>query len=179
MVETGEGDPDYADRIHASAAATREAWQATLDDMDELAAELEADGWTTAVVPASHTAPEGPDAGDTDRFGLVFLVPDNFGRDFSELFESGKFPEYEVYRADVENDVFLLLVLRDPDTKSAILVAGSYELRHAPNCVAAARDADTMYTHFETLDDTHLGSFEHDDWEKFFPDHAGNWIENE
>ena len=27
-----------------------------------------------------------------------------------------------------------------------------------------------MYTHVQTLDGTHLGSFRHDDVEKFFPD---------
>ena len=36
----------------------------------------------------------------------------------------------------------------------------------------AAAEAGTMFTHVQTLDETHLGSFEHDDHERFFPDRA-------
>jgi hypothetical protein len=177
MVEIGDDDPDYAERISASAEVTRSAWGDTLDEMEAMAEELEAEGWETLTIAAGHTAPENPDSGEGDRFGLTHVVPDNKAEPFEELFEPGAFTRYGVYRNDVEGREFVLTVLYDDDREAAILVAGSYELRHAIGCVAAAKEAGEMYTHVQTLDKTHLGSFEHDDYELFFPhaDRIEDW----
>lgn len=179
MPNTTEGEgPDYAERIAATADVTRNAWQTTLTEMDELAADLEAKGWKTVTIAAGHTAPENPSTGDSDRFGLTHVVPDNKADDFRRLFEAGGFPQYEVYRNEVEGREFVLTVLLDPEKEAAILIAGSYELRHAPGCVKAAKREEKMYTHVQTLDGTHLGSFEHGDYTKFFPnaDRIENWV---
>ncbi|MFC7081917.1 DUF7529 family protein [Halorussus caseinilyticus] len=53
-------------------------------------------------------------------------------------------------------------------------------MRHAPGLVKTALEEDEMYTHVQKLDKTHLGSFRHDDVEKFFPEphkYAGYQVE--
>ncbi|MFC4359834.1 hypothetical protein ACFO0N_17960 [Halobium salinum] len=180
MVDIGEDDPDYAERISASAEATRNAWGATLEEMEAMAEELADEGWETVTIAAGHTAPENPNSGEGDRFGLTHVVPDNKAEEFEALFEPGAFTRYEVYRNDADGREFVLTVLYDDDREAAIFVAGSYELRHAGGCVSAAKEAGKMYTHVQTLDGTHLGSFEHDDYEMFFPhaDRISNWDVN-
>ena len=89
---------------------------------------------------------------------------------FSEAVETGKFPEYRVFRNEMQGRIFMLTQLLDPETETAILIAGNFETRHAPGLVKTALKEDMMYTHVQKLDQTHLGSFRHDDVEKFFPE---------
>lgn len=169
MPTAGEDDIDYAERAAAHADVHRDAWKRTLAEMQALAADHRDDGWRVVDIAAGHTAPVNPDSGDTDRFGLVHVIPGNDADEFREAFDRGAFPEYQVYRNEVEGRAFVLTELRDPDSRTAILVAGSFELMHAPGLVRAAEREGEMYTHVQTLDRTYLGSFRHDDWEKFFP----------
>jgi hypothetical protein len=172
MPETGDDGVDEAERVAAGADREKEAWASTLDDMTAMADELREEGWDVVAIPAGHTAPESPDAGATDRFGLTYVIPGNYTDEFGEAFEAGGFPQYEVYRAEADGRAYLVTVLLDPDSETAILLAGTYEIRHALPCMKAAAEAGTMFTHVQTLDETHLGSFEHDDHERFFPDRA-------
>ena len=171
MPETGAGDdePDYAERIAASADVHKDAWQRTLEDMEAMAEELEEDGWDVLTIAAGHTAPTNPDAGETDRFGFVHVVPGNKAEPFEETVETGSFPKYRVFRNEMESRAFIVTQLLDPESQQVILIAGTFELRHAPGLVATAMEEDEMYTHVQKLDGTHLGSFRHDDVEKFFP----------
>ncbi|SEK99408.1 DUF7529 family protein [Haloferax larsenii] len=167
MPEIGEG-VDHGERLAANAGAEKEAWAATLEDMQALASELEDDGWSTITIQAGSTAPMGR-SGDDDHFGLVYVIPGNKAEPFSEAVEAGDFPEYEVYRAEQSGKVFLVTEYRDPETKTVILIAGMYALRNAVGCARAAVEEEMLYTHVQKLDATHLGSFRHDDYEKFFP----------
>ena len=171
MPETGPGDdePDYAEQIAASAEVHKNAWQETLDDMQALAEEREAEGWDVLSIAAGHTAPTNPDAGATDRFGFVHVIPDNKAEPFAETVETGKFPKYRVFRNEMQGRIFMVTELLDPDSETAILIASNFEIRHAPGMVKNALQEGVMYTHVQTLDKTHLGSFRHDDVEKFFP----------
>lgn len=169
MVETGDEETEYVDRITSDVDVKKNAWSETIDDMKAMAAELEEAGWDAFYVAAAHTAPEHPEVGDTDRFGLVHVVPDNYVDGFREAFEAGGYPEYDVYRQEVAGKLFGVTVLRDPPSETAILVAWSVPLHEVPQLIAASRREGTTYTHVQTLDTTHLGSFQHDAPEKFFP----------
>ncbi len=169
MPRAGDDDTDYADRAAAHADVHRDAWKRTLAEMEAIAADRRDDGWRVVSIAAGHTAPEHPDAGDTDRFGLVHVVGDDDAEGFRAAFDRGGFPEYQVYRNEFEGRAFVLTELLDPDSRTAILVAGTFELQHAPGLVRAAEREDEIYTHVQTLDGTYLGSFRHADWQKFFP----------
>lgn len=170
MTRAGEDDPDYAERIAQHAQVHKSAWQRTLDDMQALEEELQDEGWDVVAVPAGHTAPENPDAGETDRWGLVYVIPGNYAEEFSEAVEAGDYPRFEVYQQEVDGRTFMLTMLQDPDAEQAILIAGNFEMRHAPPLVRTAQREDVMYTHVQKIDKTPLGTFRHADWEPFFPD---------
>ncbi len=170
MPETGDEEGNYAERIAANADAEKDAWGMTLQDMNAMADELESDGWNVVTVPASQTAPENKDAGNTNRFGFVYVVPDNYTDDFDEAFEAGTFPKYQVFRKEVSSRVFMLTQFLDPDTDTAILIAGTYEMMYAPGLVKNSMEEDELFTYVQTLDGTVHGSFRHDDYSKFFPD---------
>lgn len=185
MPEIG-GDRDYADEIASDADVLKNAWGATIGEMRAMAEDLEAEGWSVTTVGADHTAPEPPDVGPEGRFGLSYVVPDNYARevratiaaaagvdedelDTEEPRELDAFGRYEVYRTESSGHAFQVTALYDDDTKTALLLAGTYELRHATSLMKAAVERDEMYTHIQTLDETPVGSFHHEDWELFFP----------
>lgn len=173
MTDTGEDRNDDTGAGAGSDAGTAvhsSAWEATIEDMHATADDLEENGWEVVTLIAGDTAPESPTAGDTDRFGLSYVVPDNQADPFREAFEVGEFPRYEVYRAERAGRVFLVTALFDPGSEMAILLAGTYERRNADGCVRAAVESDEMYTHVQLLDETHLGTFRHENYEMFFPD---------
>ncbi|WP_435348434.1 DUF7529 family protein [Haloarchaeobius sp. HRN-SO-5] len=172
-------EEDYAERIANNADVLTGAWERTLEELDALAEERAEEGWETVTVMAGNTAPQNRDAGDEDddRFGLVFVVPSNHGEEFTDAFEGKDFPEYEVYRREVDGNAFLVVEYRDPDTETAIFVAGQYELRHAAGMVHDAEEAGEFYTYLQKLDQTILGVFRHDSHEKFVPyaDRIDDW----
>lgn len=168
MPTTGDGVDD-ADQVAAHADRNRNAWQRTLDDMEALAAELDDDGWAVVTVAAGHTAPKSRNVGDTDEYGLVHVVPGNRAEALTEACYRGTFPRYEVYRGSTETRVFLVTELLDPDVETAILIAGNFRRRDARGLVRTVDETERMYTHLQKLDGTRLGSFEHDDYGKFFP----------
>lgn len=164
------GTDDHVAETTDSGVAEQDAWTRTLDDMAALVAEREDAGWRTVAIPAGHTAPEPPDVGADGRYGLVYVVPGNKAEPFREAAEAGAFPRYEVYRGATESRVFLVTELLDPDSETAIYVAGNYRREDATPLLRAARRRGTMYTHLQTLDETHLGTFEHESYEEFFQD---------
>lgn len=169
MTDVGEDDSEYADRIASYADTHKDAWGRTLEDMEAMADDLEADGWNALAIAAGHTAPNPPDAGDSDRWGFVHVIPGNEAEAFSEAFEAGEFPRYRVFQQDASGRVFMVTQLLDPGTDRAVLIAGSYEMRNAAGLVRTARREGEMYTHVRKLDKTQLGAFRHDEYERFFP----------
>ncbi|MFC6724867.1 hypothetical protein ACFQE1_10885 [Halobium palmae] len=177
MPEIGD-ETDRGERIAANAGAEKEAWGATLDDMRALAEEYEAEGWSTVTIQAGYAAPTTP-GDDDDRFGLVYVIPGNEAEPFVDAVEAGEFPRFEVHRAEVEGKVFLVTTLLDPGTETAILLAGTYEMRNALRCARMADDRGEMFTHVQKLDGTRLGSFRHEEHEQFFPSITAieNWAD--
>lgn len=164
---------DRFDTINATGGTDPEvlqsAWEETITDMRAMAEARADSGWEALAIASGDTAPEHREVGDTDRFGMTFVVPDEKAREFEEMFRKGQYPKYEVYRSEIEGRVFLVVELLDPEKELAILVAGQYQLRNAPKMVHDAEEAGEMFTHFQTVDKTHLGTFRHDGHEKFVP----------
>lgn len=164
-----EDDAPVDENLTSGAEIHRNAWQRTIDDMSAMATELREGGWDTVVeVVAGDTAPVPP--GDDGRFGLVHVVPGNDAERIDDVYEPGSFPKYDVFRAEAEGRVFLVTQLLDPETDTAILVAGNFERRTASTLVEHVREVGEMYTHLQKLDGTPVSSFRHDGYEKFFPE---------
>lgn len=161
--------PEGTDDEPPSIQARKDAWQRTLQELEAMEADLEAEGWEVVAVPVGHAAPESPEVGAEDRFGFVHVAPGNYREPFQQAFECGGFERYDVFRREVAGQVFFLLQLLDPGTETAILLAAQYGTQHAGGLEETALDRGVVYTHVQTLDGTHLGTFRHDDPTKFFP----------
>lgn len=149
--------------------ATNEGWVRLLDEMDAMAAEFDDDGWETLSIPAGDAAAVGPEEAHTDHHGYSYVVPGDAADRFASLFAPDGFPRTEVYRATTASHLFLLTVVLDPATETAILVAGALDRGDLDACRDHANESGRMYTHLFRVDGTHLGSFEHADPEPFFP----------
>lgn len=153
--------------------AVKEAWKLTNEDMAAVAERRRQEGWDVVTMPALHTSPVSRDMGeDPDRFGLVHVIPDNFADGFEAAYGRGEFSEYLAYREAVENSVFLVTELQDPETRTVIVIAAHYNGQLAGGMVRSAVDAGVIYTHVKTVDGTTLGSFEHENYRPFIPEGA-------
>lgn len=168
MPKVGSDGPEFESDF-AFVDNHKDAWKNTLEDAERIADERRESGWDTLLIPTGHTGPESVSHGDTDRFGFVQVIPGNKVTPFEDFFERGEFPKYDVYLAEVSGRVFMVTELLDPTEELCLLIAGSYRLNEAEGLIQSANREDTIYTHVRKLDATHLGSFEHREWEKFFP----------
>jgi hypothetical protein len=169
MVETPDESHD-PDPVAENADTIKSAWQQTVHDMNAMAQDREERGFDVLRIPAGDTAPEPPGSGEEDRYGLSHVIPDNKGEEFEEMYAGGDYSETGVYQLSNAGHVFIVTELIDADNRNVIYIAATYEMRHAPALVRTATDRGTMYTHVQLLDGTHLGTFEHDDVDAFFPD---------
>ena len=151
-----------------------EGWAQLLEEMDAMAAELEAEGWETLTIPAGDAGPVGPDERYTDRHGYAYVVPGDAADRFAELFVPDGFPRTEIYRATAGGNLYLLSVFRDPEAETAILLAGVLDRGDLGVCRQHSADTGRMYSHLFRVNGTHLGTFEHEDPEPFFPGSSGN-----
>ena len=162
---------DNAAGMAPTSDAEREAWRLTNEDMEAVATERRREGYDVTTATAVHTNPVARSHGDDDRFGLVYILPDNHAGDFRAAYEraDGEFPDFVAYRREVNISSFLVTELLDRETETAIVVAGHFDARRVGGLAKSAIEADAMYTHAETLDGTHLGSVRHEEYEPFLP----------
>ena len=170
MTNDDKTNPPEKTRVELSANAEtlKNAWQSTLTEMDSLAEEYESDGWKTTTVPTGHTAPESEESGETDRWGLVFTVPNNYGKKIKTILARGDFPEYDVYRKRVTQRVFLVVVYLDSASEQALLVAGNYRTTYADDLIERTRKEGEVCSYLRTINGTQLAVFRHRTPEKFF-----------
>jgi hypothetical protein len=144
-------------------------WARTLETANEMTDELREEGWEVVTVRAVHTAPEPPDAGESDRFGFVYVAPGDVAEAFEAAVSGGEFDGYEVFNRQVGRSLFTLTRITDADRRLAVLLVGAVDTSHAGRLEEVAYERGEMYSHVRLLDGTHLGSFHHDDAAPFFP----------
>ncbi|MDZ7849958.1 MAG: hypothetical protein U5K70_03790 [Halodesulfurarchaeum sp.] len=154
----------------ATSDQAKSGWGQTLEDMRAMARNREDAGYETLTFQAGNTAPKGPDQGDTDRWGLFYIIPGDDATSFQNALERADFDETAVYQTAIGRYAFLVTEVVDHDETLDLMIAGSYRRDAASPLVRAALDRDRMYSHVRTLDGTHLGTIEHDDPAAFFPD---------
>ncbi|MFP8888578.1 hypothetical protein ACLI4U_02265 [Natrialbaceae archaeon A-CW2] len=159
--------------LRARTPAVKEAWKRTNQDMEAIAEERREDGWEVITMPSVHTSPVGREDGEDDYYGLVHVIPDNHADAFSEAFDPDTFTRWEAYRNDVDGFVFLVTELMDPESKTAILVAGQYNMQLSKGMVTTAIKTDDLYSHFKTINGTELGSVRYEEIDPFIPNVDG------
>lgn len=171
MVRIGSDDVDLDDgeEMLQTADEARSGWQQTLDDVEAMAADREESGFETLTLTSDDTTPKPPEASQEGEWGFVYIVPSNHAEEFEEFAERAEFDETLVYQAFSAGNAFVVTECLDTDNDLILYVAGTYQMQHAPALVEAALDRGKMYTHIKKLDGTELGTIEHDDPDKFFP----------
>lgn len=147
-------------------------WETTLADMRSMATELETAGWRTLSIVAGDTAPVSPADGPKadDRLGLVHVVQGIDADGLEEVVERCTLSRSEAYFAVVDGTEYVVTVVRDPDERQAVLLAGAFDYRQAGDCFAAAIREDRIATYIQRLDGTQVAVFEHDDPTLFEPE---------
>jgi hypothetical protein len=158
-----------AERMARTSDEARSGWSQTLEDMAAMAEDREAAGYEVLTLQAGNTAPKGPEQGETERWGLFYVIPGEDADTFQDLLERADFEETGVYQQSIGRYTFIVTECIDHEAELDLLIAGSYRRRAAPDLVRSALDREGMYTHVTKLDGTHLGSVEHEDASAFFP----------
>lgn len=153
--------------------ANQTPWEATREDMDSIAADLEDGGWETLSIVAGDTVPVSPDAGTDDRFGLVHVVQGDDADQLDAILETASITDSESYLAVSGGTEYVVTVVSDPESKVAVLIAGAFEYQQASACFAAAHREGTIYSHVQRLDGTRVAVFEHEDPTLFEPSDEG------
>lgn len=168
--EMDEYEKEYQ-RLTSSSEVHKDAWSQTLEDMRSMAAEREEEGYDVITIRAQDTTPQGQPEGESeDQFGLLYVVPGNDADEFVETVDPGDFPEYNVYRGDIDGRVFIVTELLDPDSMTAVFIAGNFWRHEADPLVEAATETGEMHSYLKTLDGTVIGTFHHEGYEQFFPE---------
>ena len=172
MVRIADDDPEPSDeeRMARTSDQATSGWEQTLEDMEALVEARADEGYETVTVVAGHTAPVDPSSGDTEEWGLSYVVPGNTVEDVMALYERATFEETGVYQASTGPYQFLVTECLDHDANLALYIAGSFEIRFAGTLVRTALEEGRMYSHLQRIDGTPLATIEHDDPEAFFPD---------
>lgn len=171
MVRTepnGSGADD-ARRRAETVSQSQAALQQTIADMNAMAADREEAGYETLTVTAGDTTPKTPNTGDSEEWGLSYVIPGDVGDEFVTLYDRGDFNEIGVYQADSDGIRFMVTECLNHDEQIAVFIAGTFQLMHAAPLVRTALDRGHMYTHLKKVDGTQLGSIDHDDPDVFFP----------
>lgn len=152
----------------APSPVAKDAWERTLKDAERTAEDLADDGWTTLTVPTGAVTVKSPSAGDTNRFGFIHIVPGNYADEYDETFSDGNYTSYDVFRKEIEREVYFITVLYAPDSRKAVLLAGAFLSGQQDKLKEVAAEEGEVYTHLQRLDGTHLSSVKHEQFEKFF-----------
>lgn len=149
--------------------ADKAGWAATLEELQALADERRTEGWDVLATQSGHTAPEPPDAGDTDQFGLVYVIPGDDADRLADLLADAAFDEFEAYRRTVDGTCFLVTELRDTERRQCVLVAGAYDVADARPLAAHAAEVGHLFSRFQRLNGTPVAEVRHDAYEKLLP----------
>ncbi|MEF8801668.1 MAG: hypothetical protein V5A38_02905 [Halolamina sp.] len=165
-------------------------WDDTIADMEATAEEFREEGWETVELHPGAVTPlpagETEDGYTDPRVGLDVLVP---GDEFEVVKEAvggvedgdGEAPtaetqtpteydEYEVFRAQAGEVVFLVVVMKSPDVGKAVLIPLYYDPTDAEETLRLVRERDEMQLFVRPLDDSERVLFTQQEPDALFPE---------
>ncbi|WP_049971879.1 DUF7529 family protein [Haladaptatus cibarius] len=142
-------------------------WEDVLADMEATAEDYEQSGWDVVQLHPGDVTPRWTE--DHDEFGLDVLVPNDEFDAVSDLLDSGvEFDAFEAFRATGDSLVFVVVVMEDHDTETAVCYPTYYDVRGAEQMLQDAMNAGVMYSFIRTLTEDRV-RFTHDDPAVFQP----------
>ncbi len=138
------------------------AWQRLREELDDRREAFADDGYDVTAVTADH----GAVAVDDDRGRLSFTIADNLADAVATTVADAAVSRTTVEAVDLEGYRLFLLSAVDPESETALLVAGGVER----DAVERLRDATTVRTVLRRADGTRVVVLEHDDVTPFVAD---------
>lgn len=139
-------------------------WQAVLDDAEATADEYRERGWETLLVHPGDSVFVDSER----RRGLDVVLPDPEFDELRGLVDDHAFDDVEVFRAEGDGLVYLLVVERAPATEAAVLVPAYYDPVAAGSALEAVRKEGEIRLFCRRLGDEYV-EFAHDDPGPFLP----------
>jgi len=152
-----DAPPNATDRVG-------DGWQAVLDDAEATATEYRDRGWETLLVRPGDSVFVDSD----ERRGLDVVLPGPEYDDLAALTGRASFDDVEVFRAESDGLVYLLVVERAPDAEAAVLVPAYYDPASAESGLTDARASGTFSLFCRRRGDEYV-EFVHDDPDPFLP----------
>ena len=162
-------------------AGITEFWDDVMADMEATAAEYREAGWDVLELHPGDVTPL-PNAGtavsdvEGDRRGFDVLLPGDEFAAAQDLVEESDadFDEYDAYRAQQSNVVFLVVVMKAESAGEAVAFPLYYDDQQAGPLLDRAAAAGELRTYLRPLDDSERVVFSHHDPEPLFPADRGD-----
>ena len=134
----------------------QDRWEAVVEDMEATAAEYRENGWTALELhPGDVTALPTASAGaKSDRTGLDVLLPGDEFRELEDLVEGVTFDEYDAYRGEEGDVVFLVVAMKAPEEGLVVVFPLYYALREAGEMLERVEERGELRTYLRPLDDS-------------------------
>jgi hypothetical protein len=152
-----DAPPDATDRVG-------DGWQAVLDDAEATATEYRERGWEALVVHPGDSV----FVDSEERRGLDVVLPGPEYDDLAALADRATFDDVEVFRAEGDGLLYLLVVERAPAAETAVLVPAYYDPGSTAASLDDAREAGEFSLFCRRLGDEYV-EFVHDDPDPFLP----------
>ncbi len=146
-------------------AQVGDGWSAVMEDMEATAAEYRARGWTTLELHPGDSVLVDSDR----RTGLDVVLPGPEFEDLESLVDDREFRDVEVFRAEGDGLVYVLVAELAPESETAVFVPAYYDPSQAAETIESIRDAGTVRLFCRRLNDDTV-RFVHDDPAPFLPE---------
>lgn len=143
--------------------AVSERWDTLMADAEATVEEYEERGWETLLI---HTGDVTPLSGEP--FGLDVLAPGNEFERLEETAESVTFDTSHVYRNEVGDARFFVIVAEASEDGIAVVIPAFLSISQSDALEETATKEGVMYTHVRPLSDDARVTFSHDDPALFF-----------
>lgn len=143
--------------------AVAERWDALMTDAEATVEEYEGRDWETLLV---HTGDVTLLSGDP--FGLDVLAPGDEFETLEAIAESVTFDTSHVYRNEVGDARFFVIVAEAPEDDIAVVIPAFLSISQSEALEETTTEEGVMYTHVRPLSDDARVTLSHDDPELFF-----------
>ena len=141
-------------------------WEDTMADMEATAEQFREAGWETVELHPGAVTPlpagETEDGYVDERTGLDVLVP---GDEFTAVTEAVggidgeegtavSYDEYEAFRAQQNDVVFLVVAMKSSEAETTVLIPLYYDVADAAETLERVRERDEMQLFIRPLDDS-------------------------
>ena len=140
-------------------------WSAVIEDMEATAATYRDRGWTTLELHPGDSVLVNSE----QRTGLDVVLPGPEYKELEALLDTNTFREVEVFRADSEPIVHLLIIECDPDEETAVFIPAYYDAQSRATTIESIRKAGTLTLFCRRLNNDTV-TFVHDDPTPFLPE---------